>query len=177
MHGPMFCRPLRPFFFFLSKYSLVLLYPFEWWVWKRTAEVILDWSSLSLSAMAWHAISSNPFVLITWIFFFFTLFLLLLITFTIIGLSQYPVIDRNYPTSPTLERWKGMGRGRTFGAKFLFAHQWHLGGSSTVSGSFICSPAGLLEIKDRRDSGRRLQCLFCRLGWFCLYVNHVIHMI
>lgn len=107
---------------------------------------------------------------------FFFLFLLLIITFTS-GLSQYSVIDGNYPTSPTLERCKGMGRGRTFGAKFPFAHQWHLGGSSAISGSFICGTARLLEIKDRNDSGRKLQCLFCRLGWFCLYVNHVIHMI
>lgn len=57
-----------------------------------------------------------------------------------------------------------MWRGRTFGAKFLFAHQWHLGGSSAIGGSFICGTVGLLEIKDRRDFGRKLQCLFCRLA-------------
>lgn len=50
--------------------------------------------------------------------FFFFLFLLL-ITFTN-NLRQYPVIGGKYPTYPALERCKGRGRGRTFGAKFLF---------------------------------------------------------
>lgn len=138
MHGSMSWRSVRIFYFFsLNICSAVCCIPLRVVGLQKNNRSHSGFNSVkSLSfGLAWNIkllFCSDHFYFNS---FFFPLFLLLLI-FTN-SLRQYPVISRNYPTYPALERCKGRGRGRTFGAKFLFVCRWHPCGSNEISCSFI----------------------------------------
>lgn len=85
---------------------------------------------------------------------------------------MYSVMDGNCPTCPALGRYNGMRRGRTFGTKFLFAHQQHPRGNSASSDSFICNPAGC-KGEERFGENASMSVL---LSWqACLCISRVIH--